>query len=236
MINDKFAKKYFPEGRAVGHRVGMGSDPGTKDGHRSGRRISRHEVRGDAGRGGRSSDPAVRTTGVHPGCVGVYPDDQGSGADVSAARHAVQQVDATLPVVDMQTLENQVDKFAGHRTFGGDVIRAPSECWRPAGVDRMLYGVMAYTVARRTREIGIRMALGAGDGNVVWLVMKEVLVLVGDRYCVGLAASWGLTRYVQKQRTGFQPNDLMTIVLATIGIACVCAGRRDMFRLEGRPK
>ena len=62
-----------------------------------------------------------------------------------------------------------------------------------------LYGVMAYTVARRTREIGCRMALGAPPVDVVWLVMREVLVLVGSGLARGLVASWGLGQYVGSQ-------------------------------------
>ena len=54
-----------------------------------------------------------------------------------------------------------------------------------------LYGVMAFTVARRTREIGVRMALGAVQGDVVWLVMREVLMLVGSGIVLGLAARVG---------------------------------------------
>lgn len=46
-----------------------------------------------------------------------------------------------------------------------------------------LYGVMAFLVARRTREIGVRMALGAGVGDVIWIVMREVLLISGDRDC-----------------------------------------------------
>ena len=82
-----------------------------------------------------------------------------------------------------------------------------------------LYAVMAYTVARRTREIGIRMALGAFQGHVIWLVMQEVVMLVGIGIVVGLAAALGLTRFVQSQLFGIQSTDPLTLTMATIGLA-----------------
>jgi ABC-type antimicrobial peptide transport system permease subunit len=84
-----------------------------------------------------------------------------------------------------------------------------------------LYGVMAYTVARRTREIGIRMALGAEQGDVVWLVMKEVLVLVAMGIGIGLPLAWGLTGLVKAQLYGVTPNDPWSMAFATAGIAFV---------------
>jgi ABC-type antimicrobial peptide transport system permease subunit len=75
-----------------------------------------------------------------------------------------------------------------------------------------LYGVMAYTVARRTREIGVRMALGAVEGDVVWLVMREVLVLVGTGIVLGLVAAWGLGRVISNQLYGVSTTDPVTIV------------------------
>jgi ABC-type antimicrobial peptide transport system permease subunit len=84
-----------------------------------------------------------------------------------------------------------------------------------------LYGVMAFMVARRTREIGIRMALGASGGSVVWLVMREVIVLAGAGVAIGLPAALGLTRLVQAQLFGVAPSDGLTLCLATVGIAAV---------------
>jgi ABC-type antimicrobial peptide transport system permease subunit len=87
-----------------------------------------------------------------------------------------------------------------------------------------LYGVMAYTVARRTREIGIRMALGAFQKHVIWMVMREVLVLVAIGIVAGLAASAVLTRFVQTQLFGITANDPMTQGLAAISLAAIaCA-------------
>jgi ABC-type antimicrobial peptide transport system permease subunit len=80
---------------------------------------------------------------------------------------------------------------------------------------------MSYTVARRTREIGIRMALGAEGGDVVWLVMKEVVVLVAAGIGIGLPLAWGLTKLVKTQLYGITPNDPISIALATLGIAFV---------------
>jgi ABC-type antimicrobial peptide transport system permease subunit len=80
---------------------------------------------------------------------------------------------------------------------------------------------MAYVVARRTREIGIRMALGANRGSVVWLVMREVLVLATVGVAIGLTSAWGLTRLVESQLFEVKPSDPVTLALATLGIAAV---------------
>ena len=84
-----------------------------------------------------------------------------------------------------------------------------------------LYGVMAYTVARRTREIGVRMALGAVPGDVVWLVMREVAALVGTGITLGLVAAWGLSRAVSSQLYGGAATDPLTIAGAAGALAAV---------------
>ena len=84
-----------------------------------------------------------------------------------------------------------------------------------------LYGVMAFMVTRRTREIGIRMALGASGGSVVWLIMREVLILAVTGLAIGLAAAFGLTRLVEAQLFGVKATDVATMMLATFGIAAV---------------
>ena len=83
-----------------------------------------------------------------------------------------------------------------------------------------LYGVMAYLVAQRTREIGVRMALGAATNDVLCLVLKDVVALAGIGIAVGPPAAWALTRMVRSQLYGIQPNDAATVA-ATVGIACV---------------
>jgi predicted permease len=220
MINEKFAKKYFPGGIAVGHRVGMGSDPGTKTD------IEIVGVFGDMRYEGLHDEVPIELVRPYEQMdftlgLSIYIRTAREPEQMfSAARHAVQQIDGTLPVVDMKTLEKQVDNSLVTERLVATLSSAFGVlATLLASIG--LYGVMAYTVARRTREIGIRMALGAATGNVVWLIMKEVLVLVAVGIVLGLGASWGLTRYVQKELYGIQPNDLMTIVLATIGIACV---------------
>ena len=84
---------------------------------------------------------------------------------------------------------------------------------------------MAYTVARRTREIGCAMALGAVEGDVVWLVMREVLVLVGTGMVLGLGAALALSRYVASLLFDVGKADPITIViaLATLGVVALLA-------------
>jgi ABC-type antimicrobial peptide transport system permease subunit len=86
-----------------------------------------------------------------------------------------------------------------------------------------LYGVMAFMVARRTREIGIRMALGAGQGSVVWMVLRETLSLAGVGVVIGLAGAYAATRLIQSQLFGVEATDWMTMAVSSVGIAAVTA-------------
>ncbi len=82
---------------------------------------------------------------------------------------------------------------------------------------------MAFLVARRTREIGIRIALGAITGNVIWLVMREVLLLLGIGIAFGLPVAFAVTRLLASQLYGITPSDPATFILATLGIAIIAA-------------
>jgi ABC-type antimicrobial peptide transport system permease subunit len=80
---------------------------------------------------------------------------------------------------------------------------------------------MAYTVTRRTREIGIRMAIGAAKPDVLWLIMREVLILLGIGMVIALPLSWALTQSVRSQLYGIQPTDPLSVAAATFAIAAV---------------
>jgi ABC-type antimicrobial peptide transport system permease subunit len=84
-----------------------------------------------------------------------------------------------------------------------------------------LYGVMAFVVARRTKEIGLRMALGAPQATVLWMVMREALLLLGIGLAVGIPAAYGLSRYVSAQLFGVKPTDIASAAIALVILALV---------------
>jgi ABC-type antimicrobial peptide transport system permease subunit len=87
-----------------------------------------------------------------------------------------------------------------------------------------LYGVMSYTVACRTREIGIRMALGAERNSVMWLVLKEVALMVGIGVAVGLPLAFALSRVVQSQLFDLSAHDPVAPTAAAALLAIVALG------------
>jgi ABC-type antimicrobial peptide transport system permease subunit len=86
-----------------------------------------------------------------------------------------------------------------------------------------LYGIMAHAVVRRTNEIGIRMALGAERRDIIWMVLKESLLLVAVGLALGLPASWGAAQLISNQLFGLRPSDPLTLLTAVTLLTLVAA-------------
>jgi predicted permease len=142
---------------------------------------------------------------------------------VSASlRSAVQEVSASLPPIDIHTMAGLVDNTLQTDRF----IERLSSAFGVLAIllaSVGLYGVMAYNVARRTRDIGIHMALGAEPGNVRWQVLRETLVLVFIGIAIGLPVALAGTRLVRSLLFGLGFADPIVIITAAALLAGVAA-------------
>jgi ABC-type antimicrobial peptide transport system permease subunit len=133
----------------------------------------------------------------------------------SYLRREVQRIDANLPIYGMKSMEVQVDEslflerlVAMLSAFFGFLATLLAAIG--------LYGVMAYTVARRTREIGIRVALGAERRLILWLVMREVIILAVIGVAIGLPSAKILSRFIETQLYGLTAADPAVLAGSTL--------------------
>ena len=151
-------------------------------------------------------------------------------------REAMREVDATLPLVNLRTQDDQIIEslteehlFARLATLLGAVTLLLS------GIG--VYGLLAYSVARRTQEIGVRMALGAERSAVGWMVLKQSLVLAGAGMALGLPAAIFGTRVVQSMLYGLTARDPMTmgsaaIIMTVVSVAAAYIPARRASRVN----
>ena len=136
---------------------------------------------------------------------------QDVAATASLLRSEVQRLDSNLPVYDMKTLERQIDDSLFNDRFL-TLLSMAFALLAALLASLGLYGVMAYTVTRRNREIGIRMALGATRGGVSWLILKEVVILAVIGLVVGLPAAYALGRLTESLLFGVKVGDPVVFV------------------------
>jgi len=140
----------------------------------------------------------------------------------NAVRRAVAEIDSAIPVADVKTEEQQIAENIGkERLFAGLVSAFGVVAALLAAIG--LYGVMAYSVARRTVELGIRLALGAHRGNVQWMVLRQSLWVVFFGLAVGIPAALALTHLIEKTLFGVKPTDTVSFVAAAVLMAIVGA-------------
>jgi predicted permease len=222
IVNRRFAEHFFPGKSALGKRLGRGGGPNTKltveiigvvaDSLYEGPREGVHRQVFVPNWGRNSAAFYLRTA-------------TGSTSAFNVIRNEVKQLDAAMPVYEMKTLEAQLDEtLLTDRLIA--LLSAGFGLLATVLASVGLYGVMAFVVARRRKELGIRLALGAQAGGVIWLVMREVLILLAIGLGVGVPAAMALGRFVSTQLYGIEPNDpwmagttvlLLTLVSAAAG-------------------
>jgi len=139
-----------------------------------------------------------------------------------AVRRAVAEIDRNVPVAEMRTQEEQIRQTLGmERLFATLVGSFGLIAALLAAIG--LYGVMAYAVTQRTTEIGIRLALGAGRGDVQRMMLRDSMLMVAIGMVAGIHAALALTRLLREMLYGVAPTDPLSFIVAGVLMLAVAA-------------
>ncbi len=226
VVNELFAKQHFSGKNPIGQHFGFGDDNPPKDYEIVGvaKTARLHSLKQD-------TPPVVyipftRSRTEFLGQVTYVLRTAGDSlALASSARQTVREADARIPVAEISTQEIAINRTIGdERTFA-----ILCSCF--AGLAAViacvgLYGMMAYRVTRRTNEIGIRMALGAGRRGIIWMVIREVLVIATAGIGIGVPAALAMSQFVKAYLFQIKPNDPLTVGAAAAAMlgAAILAG------------
>lgn len=223
VVNQTFADQFLPHQYPIGRRISLGSPfepPGAEivgvaadskyyDVSEKAEPMAYFSAWQSAGRDAYANELLVRTSRDAPGAA-------------AEVRQAFHQIDTRLPILRVTTLREQVDKSLQQQ-------RTIAELCGFFGLLALLlasiglYGTIAYSVVRRTNEIGIRMALGAQRPQVLWMVLREAAVLVVLGLMFGLPLAMGASRWIKSFLFGTPPVDLASIGAALLLMAVVSA-------------
>jgi predicted permease len=222
VVNETFARRAFPRDNPIGKRIALADEP--------------REIIGVV-KDSRYLNPRGETPPtvyqpylqVHTGRgqMALYVRVRGNRAAVlPQLRETIQNVDRDLPMFEIQTLDQEMDAVLMRErllaTLSG-LFSLLATLLAAVG----LYGLLAFAVVQRRKEIGIRMALGAQAGDVVWTVMREVLVLAALGALIGIPAALIVARLAATRISGLlfglEATDPVTIAAATLGMLLAAA-------------
>jgi predicted permease len=215
VINESFMRRFFPNSDAIGRHI-TDEYPTTRE---------TFEIIGVVTdsrehRPNEEKRPRFYSTLSHP--IGAVEEvtfllrSSGDPANVaSAVRQSIRQIDPSIPILSLRTVNEQIDRrliterlVAQLATFFGVVALLMAAIG--------LYGVVSYSISRRTSEIGIRMALGASGTRVIWMVLGETLRMVAIGVAVGLPCAIAISRLISSRLYGLTAADPMSFVTAML--------------------
>ena len=224
IINQTMAQKFFPNSSPIGHRFGMGDDP-SQSGEieivgvvKNAKYVALQE---------RPEDAVYFPYAQHVQYFGNFEVRySGEAAQIiPAVRRAIAEVNPNIPIASTSTLSEQVDESTANQRL---IARLSAFFGLLAAflVCIGIYGLLSYAVARRTSEIGVRMALGAKRANVRWLILREILVLVAVGIGIGVPLALEGNHLVVKLLYGLTPADPVSLLaaVAMLVVIAVLAG------------
>ncbi len=216
VVNKTFADRYFPKGDAIGHGFTIADPAAPGVWHIVG-------VVRDAKQRGPAQKPepfaflaVTQLKGDDQYAYWLQIRSVGDPAIITAeVRAALADIDPNLPILQTQTIDEQFNQ----------IIDEPRFVSKLAGIFALLaltlaciglYGVMTYNVVRRTSELGVRMALGAPQSGLLWMVLRESLVLLAIGVALGIPLSLTASHAIKAGLFGVNPADPFTLVAAVL--------------------
>ena len=232
VVNRSFAEKYFGTVNAVGRRIEMGGGLNLKLETVIVGVVADAKYENLRARGGEQVFWPYERWGRFLGGLHVIVRTVGEPEPLfQAIRAEVSKIDPNLPVTAMRTLvQERAQSLVLERMLASLATAFSLLATLLASLG--LYGVLAFVVQSRTREIGIRMALGAEQASVAWMVVRDLLILVGGGAALGLAAAVALTRYAASTLYNTKPLDPLTFLaaVAVLGVVAAAAGLLPSWR------
>ncbi|HEX3554069.1 MAG TPA: ABC transporter permease [Thermoanaerobaculia bacterium] len=225
VVNETAARTFWPGESALGKQITLRGGGGS-DG-KDGNPLTVVGVTGDVRQSslGRAPQPEIFLNSAQPGPPWPLDLVMRTAGDPAALTEAIrsmaQSIDRDVPVSQVRTMDDILSgTLAQPRVYTLLLLFFAALALALAAVG--LYGVVSYTVTQRMHEMGIRMALGAERGDVVWLVLRQGLSLTLTGTVIGLAGALAVTRILTKLLPGVQPGDPLTltvVALLLIGVA-----------------
>jgi len=220
IVNEAFVKRYFGGRSPLGARIAMGSQPDAKpDTEIIGvvQNISYRNVR-------EQWEQAYFPIGTELSGSNFYVRFRGTPESAfRSIREILRNADPALPIAYFRTLDEQIDRSLNTERM----LSALSSSFGALALLLSLvglYGVMSFIVTQRTREIGIRLVLGATGLSAVWLVLRDALVMIAGGIAIALPCVWLLGRLVESQLYDVKPTDPVTILAATLVLCATALG------------
>jgi len=217
IVNEAFVKRYFGGHNPLGSRIGHGTGPDAKPDIEIVGVVANISYRGVREEWEQAYFPGNQ--GFYEG-ANFYVRIQGtSEAGFQSIRTILRDADPTLPIAYFRTLDEQVSRSLNTECMLATLSGSFGTLALLLSLVG-LYGVMSFVVTQRTREIGIRLALGATRLSTVWLVLRDALVMVTVGIAIALPCVWALGRLIESQLYDIKPTDPATIAVATL-ILCL---------------
>lgn len=220
IVNEAFVKRYFGGRNPLGARVAMGSRPDAKpDTEIIGvvQNISYRNIR-------EQWEQAYYPIGAELSGSNFYVRFRGTPESAFRSIRAIlREADPALPITYFRTLDEQIDRSLNTERM----LSALSSSFGALALLLSLvglYGVMSFVVTQRTREIGIRMALGATSLSTVWLVLSDALGMIAAGTAIALPCVWALGRLIESQLYDIKSTDPVTILAATLVLCSTALG------------
>jgi len=234
VVDEEMARRYWPNADPIGKRITFGPDSAPEW-------IEVVGVVGHTAHEGLDAEKRVQLYFSHrqgnPGQLAIALRTRGEPtALTAAARAAVREIDPDQPIANVRTMAELVDTSLGGRRLAAVLLTVF------AGVALLMasvgiYGVMSYAVAQRTRELGVRVALGASRASVLRLVVRQGMTLVLAGVAIGVAGAAGLSRLIASQLYAVRGTDPATfgavaVVLVTIALVAILVPAMRAMRLD----